>query len=285
MTQGNGEMTLNIQEKKMKKIKIGIIGCGAIGGEVALYIDKELKDSAFVYALTDIDEEKALKLQEKMSRAPKICDMDNLIKSADLVVETANVSAAKSILKKVLAWKKDVIVLSVGALIDSSFIISEARKKGINIYVPSGAICGADGLGALSKGTIEKVTLTTSKPPKGLIGADYLKKKKIDLTNLKKEKIIFEGGVKEAVKYFSKNINVAATLVLASSFKNVTVRIKADPRLKRNVHCIEVEAKEAKISVKVENVPSKANPKTSALAILSTQRLLDKIFSPLKVGS
>jgi len=91
--------------------------------------------------------------------------------------------------------------------------------------------------------------------------------------------------VSEAVKYFPKNINVAATLLLASSFKDVEVCIKADPRLKRNVHQILAEAKEAKVDIRVQNVPSESNPKTSALAILSTQYLLKKIFSSFKIGS
>jgi aspartate dehydrogenase len=100
-----------------------------------------------------------------------------------------------------------------------------------------------------------------------------------------KERCVFEGSVQEAVKYFPKNINVAATLMLASAFKNVKVYIKANPHLKRNTHRIQIEADEARVNITVENVPSRLNPKTSALAILSTQCLLKKIFSPLKIGS
>ncbi|MFH1505046.1 MAG: aspartate dehydrogenase [Candidatus Omnitrophota bacterium] len=269
----------------MKKIKIGVVGCGTIGTEVSLYVDKKLGNSALVVGLTDLEEVKAKTLQERLNSLAKIYDIDTLFKRMDLIIETASVKAAKLVLTKAAAYGKDVVILSVGALIDNAAVVEKAKKAGVKIYVPSGAICGVDGLGALSKGNIEKIVLTTSKPPRGLIGADYLKNKGIDLTNLKKERVIFKGNVAEAVKYFPKNINVAATLALASSFKDVQVCIKADPKLKRNVHCIEVQAREAKIRISVENVPSKANPKTSALTILSTQRLLDRIFSPLKVGS
>ncbi|MFA5338375.1 MAG: aspartate dehydrogenase domain-containing protein [Candidatus Omnitrophota bacterium] len=51
------------------------------------------------------------------------------------------------------------------------------------------------------------------------------------------------------------------------------------------MHRIEVDTEEAKVSISVENVPSKTNPKTSTLAILSTQYLLKKIFSSFKIGS
>ncbi|MFH1519021.1 MAG: aspartate dehydrogenase domain-containing protein [Candidatus Omnitrophota bacterium] len=270
---------------KVKRVKIGIVGCGAIGGGVAAYIDKNLKSSAVVYALADKDILAAKRLQKKLQSAPKIYDTITLVKKVDLVIETASASAAGFLLKKVIIYRKDLIILSVGALIDKASLLKEAARAKINIYVSSGAISGVDGLGALSMGKIKKVSLTTSKPPLGLIGADYLKKKRIDLTGLKKEKVVFRGGVKEAIRHFPQNINVAAVISLASAFKRVEVCIKADPRLKRNVHHIAVDSEEAKLNIKVENIPSKSNPKTSALAILSTQQLLKKIFSSLKIGS
>lgn len=268
-----------------EKIKIGLVGCGAIGEGVALFIDRELKDKAILWGLADRDAEKAELLIEKLSFVPKITNINNIVKNADLVIEAASIEAAKEVLGRTIAEKKDVIILSVGALIENLSILEKAKKKGASIYVPYGAICGVDGLGALSLGVIKKISLTTSKPPRGLLGVEYLKKKKMDLTSLEKEKIVFKGNVKEAIRHFPQNINVAAILLLASSFKKVEVCIKADPAVKRNIHNIEIDAEEAKVSIKVENVPSKANPKTSTLAILSTQYLLKKIFSPLKIGS
>ncbi len=270
---------------KNRRIRIGIVGCGAIGSGVGAYIDRKLASSAFVYALADKDIKAAKGLQKKLGSDPKIYDSVDLVKKVDLVIETASGAAASFLLKKVITYRKDLIILSVGALIDKASLLKAADKRGINIYVSSGAVSGIDGLGALSMGKINKVSLTTSKPPRGLIGADYLKERKINLTNLKKEKVVFRGGVKEAIKHFPKNINVAVAISLASAFKKVEVCIKADPKLKRNVHHVVVDSEEAKLSIKVENIPSKTNPKTSALAILSTQQLLKKIFSPLKIGS
>ena len=270
---------------KDKKIKIGIVGCGAIGEGVALFIDKNLKNNANLFALADTNKLVAKKLQKKIKSSPKICNTEQLIKQVDLVIEAASAQAATFILKKSLIYRKDVVILSIGALIKDIAILDEAKKKSINIFIPSGAICGVDALGALAKGKIKKITLTTSKPPIGLIGADYLIKQKINLKNLKKEKIVFRGTVKKAVKCFPKNINVAATLLLASSCNNIEVCIKANPKIKRNVHNIEIKSDQANISLNIENIPSKSNPKTSALAILSTQYLLDKIFSSFKIGS
>ncbi|MEI8350009.1 MAG: aspartate dehydrogenase domain-containing protein [Candidatus Omnitrophota bacterium] len=268
-----------------KRLKIGLVGCGAIGEGVALFIDRQLREKAVLWAIADSDTEKAEVLTEKLCAVPKMLNVDELIKGADFIIEAASVNAARYILRKAVTLKKNVLILSVGALIEDMSILEKAKKRGINIYVPSGAICGVDGLGALSLGGIKRITLTTSKPPKGLSGIDYLKKKGISVAHLTKEKVIFRGNVKEAIRYFPQNINVAAIILLASSFQKVEVCIKADPGVQRNIHRIEIDTEEAKVSIAIENVPSKANPKTSTLAILSTQYLLKKIFSSFKIGS
>jgi len=267
------------------KVKIGIVGCGAIGGEVALFVKKNLRQHCQLSALADIDKLKAERLQQKLKSRIQICDIGTLVKKVDLVIETASQQAARFVLNEAITYRKDVVILSIGVLANDLALLSKAKKGGIKVYLPSGAICGVDGLGAFSLANIKTVSLTTSKPPKGLKGADYLKEKKINLDNLNKEKVIFRGSVKEATRYFPKNINVAATVLLSSCFKKVEVCIKADPKLKRNVHCIKVEAEEGNLEMRVQNAPSKANPKTSALAILSTQYLLKKLFSSFKIGS
>ena len=268
-----------------KKTKIGIIGCGAIGVQIALFIDKKLGAYACLCGVADKDKVAAKRLQKKSKANPKIYKLDSLIKNSDLVIEAASIDAARFALKKVFTYRKDLILLSVGAIIDNLSILKKAKMRKVNIYIPSGALCGVDGLGAVSMGKINKIYLTTSKPPKGVIGADYLKRKKINLASLNKVVTVFKGRVNEAIKCFPKNINVAATLLIASAFKNVRVCIKADPKLKRNVHHILVDAQEAKLDISVQNIPSKANPKTSALTILSTKYLLTKIFSSFKIGS
>lgn len=271
--------------KRRGKMKIGIVGCGAIGEGVATFIDRELKKKVILWGICDKDSEKAEFLAEKLSVVPRISTLNELARRVDLIIEAASVDAALDVLHAAIKLKKDVVILSVGSFIKNKKIIQKAAKNNINIYVPSGAICGVDALGALSLGEIKKVSLVTSKPPRGLAGVAYLKNKRIDLTNIKKEKVVFRGKVKDAIRYFPQNINVAAILLLASSFKGVEVVIKADPHVERNIHRIEIDTEDARIKISVENVPSKINPKTSSLAILSTQNLLKKLFSSFKIGS
>lgn len=265
--------------------KIAIVGCGAIGHKTALFIDKHLSAKARLSFLSDKNKKAALSLKKKLSQKVKIASITELVKEADLIIETASQAAAQSLMKKALIHKKDLLILSVGALLKEPALLKKIQKENIQLYVPSGAIAGVDGLAALSCGRLKEITITTSKPPAGLKGALYLKNKKIKLSSLKKEKTVFSGDVQEAIRYFPKNINVAATLFLASGFSKIKVLIKVNPEIKRNIHKIEVKAAEAKIKIEVENVASKSNPKTSALTILSTQQLLKKIFSSVKIGN
>lgn len=265
--------------------KIGIVGCGAIGKEVALFIDRNLSKKAKLISISDKDKNTAKTLNEKLSTPAKISSIENLIKQTDLVIEAASQEAASEIIKKTLTYQKDIIVLSVGVFVKNPNYLKKIQKGNTNLYIPSGAICGVDGLSALAKGNLKQLKITTSKPPAGLAGTKYLKDKKINLSKITKPTVVFLGTVSEAIRYFPKNINVAATLLLASKFDRVQVTIKVNSKIKRNIHKIEAMAEEAKIKFEVENTSSKMNPKTSALTILSTQSLLEKIFSPVKIGS
>ncbi len=267
------------------KLKVGIIGCGAIGTGIALFIDKKMHRFFSIYGLADKQIESAKKLQNKLKTLPAIYDVKNLVERVDLVIEAASQEAAESALMKAIHFRKDIMILSTGMCVKNFSLIKKAIAKKINVYIPSGAICGIDGIGALSKGKIKSLSLVTSKPPKGLMGVEYLIKKKINLSSLKKEIVVFRGGVRQAIKYFPKNINVAATLWLASSLKDIKVCIKADPKIKRNIHRVTVEAEEANLTFSVENIPSRSNPKTSALTILSAQKLLEKICFSFCIGS
>ena len=51
----------------MKKVKIGIVGCGAIGKALAKFIDKELHGRVELGAICDLNKASALKLKEWLS--------------------------------------------------------------------------------------------------------------------------------------------------------------------------------------------------------------------------
>ncbi|MFH0764635.1 MAG: aspartate dehydrogenase [Candidatus Omnitrophota bacterium] len=270
----------------MKKIKVGIIGCGTIGSEIARACRDRLKESAELAAICDADGNKAAALNKTLNKKARVLKLNELINKCDFVVEAASAKISADILKRCVKGGKGCLVMSVGGLLGHEKLLRSARSKGVRVYIPSGAVCGIDGLKSASIGKVESVTITTRKPPGGLIGAPYLTEKGIDVSGLKEETVVFEGTAADAVKGFPKNINVAAVLSIAGIGSRCTgVRIVADPNCSNNVHEIEIIGEFGRITTRAENIPSKTNPKTSALAIFSAIATLEGALSSVRVGT
>ncbi|MFH1201934.1 MAG: aspartate dehydrogenase [Candidatus Omnitrophota bacterium] len=270
----------------MKKLKIGIVGCGAIGSFLGRRITNGFAKKAILVAISDIDYNKAKILRASLKRKPRVLDLSRLIKKSDLVIEAASSLVSGKICRKVIKAGKDIMVMSVGGLLGEDSILKLARKRNCNIHIPSGAISGIDAVKAAKMGKIKKVILTTRKPPQALKGAPFMIKNRINLDNIRKETIIFEGSAKEATRAFPQNINVAATLSLAGiGAKDTQVRIISSPAYSRNIHEVEVIGDFGRIICRTENTPSEENPKTSYLAMLSALALLKQILDPVKIGN
>ena len=242
-------------------IRIGIVGCGTIGAKLAKYIDADLRDKAQVIAISDVDGQKTRGLAGALRSAPEILELDALIDAADLVIEAASAKVSFDIAKKAISAGKDVLVMSTGGLLkDYSALFKLAKEKDTNIYLPSGAICGLDGLKGAKFSKIERVTLRR--------GLRLLPR------------------VLEAMEGFPANINVAATLSLCGIGSAKTkVKIIASPSATKNIHEVEVEGEFGRLLARTENVPSPDNPKTSYLAILSAIATLNGILERVKIGT
>lgn len=270
----------------MKRLKIGIVGCGTIGREIAKACRGRLKNRIELIGVCDIDEDKARTLNKALKKKVQILKLDDLMKSSDLVVEAASSKASSGVIEKAIRHRVDILVMSTGGLLGKEGLLRRAETRGIRVYMPSGAICGIDGLKGASVGRIDSVTLTTRKPPKGLAGAPYLKKNSINLRDIKTESVLFEGSAKDAVIGFPQNVNVSAVLSLAGiGAKDTRVRIITSPDYTKNIHEVEITGGFGRIKTMTENAPSETNPKTSALAILSAIATLDGITKSVRIGT
>jgi len=270
----------------MKKIKVGIIGCGAIGSEIVKVCVGSLKEKIELTALYDIDKERISNLLKVVGKIAVANSIDDLFDKSELIIEAASTKISEGIVKKAIETSKDAMIMSVGGLINSEKLLKDAVEKNVKLYFPSGAISGIDALKAAKLSKIEKVTLTTKKPPRGLEGAPYLKEKNINVNNIKTEEVIFEGSALEAVKGFPKNVNVSSLLSLTGiGAKNTTVKIVTSPEFKTNTHKIEITGEFGKITTETQNVPSKKNPKTSALAFFSAIATLKGITESVRLGT
>src|ERR1700685_1447638 len=230
-----------LKNQGKSKIRVGILGCGAIGSRIAKSIKTQCSDHAVVSALFDINPAKALNLQKYIPQKNVVKkSYQELLAGSDLVIEAVNAPDTHQLVRSAILAKKDVLVMSVGKFIEGESIFKLAQKQGVRVLIPSGAIAGIDAIKAASLQRIDHVTLTTRKPIYGFADNAYVQERRINLSQIKKETILFEGNVREAVKCFPQNINVAATIALASNSKDkLRIRITTSSEFKVNSHEIE----------------------------------------------
>ncbi len=255
-------------------MRLGIIGCGAIGTDVAVYADT-MNEIEKIY-LFDIDKKAEEKLLKKVHKA-KCKKVKDFLDDVDVVFEAASQEAVREYAEIALSAGKDLILMSVGSLFDDKFrgkLEDIAKKKHCKIYVPSGAICGIDGVLSASIDKIDEVTLVTTKSPKSL-GKDF-----------DRRTVVFRGSARDAVKKFPQNINVAASLSLAGvGFDKTRVEIVADPVATRNSHKILAHGGFGRLRAEIENMPNPNNPKSSYMASLSAIATLKRIINPIQIGA
>ena len=253
-------------------MKVGIIGCGAIANIITASIVPEENGIEIAYFF-DKDIERAENLASRAG-AVAVLKFEDMLDDVDLILECAAPVSVKEYAPKILEHGIDMIVMSIGALMDGEFykeLELLAKKHNAKIHLPSGAIVGLDGIKAVAKFGLKEVTLITRKSPKSL-------GKNIDC-----EEILFEGKASEAVKEFPLNINVAATISIACQ-RDIDVKIIVDPKVDRNVHEITAKGDFGEFKTLTENMPCEANPKTSMLAALSAIRLLKSFNETISVG-
>ena len=275
----------------MAKKKVGLLGCGTIGSQLALAVDSDKIANASLVGLFDVSESNIQNLKAKLSSSPKsYSDFSSFLATgADIVIEAASQDAVRAFGRTVLEAGKDLMVMSAGALADSDFLaelLKAAAKKGRRIYVPTGAIAGIDAIRSV-RHLLNSVMLTTTKSPKALAGAPFFETSGIRLDEITKVTMIYEGTAADAVNAFPANVNVAAVLSLAGIGVDKTkVRIVADPQATTNQHEIAAAGSFGEIKITVNNVPSPLNPKTSFLAVLSAIECLRSICDEgMRIGS
>jgi aspartate dehydrogenase len=263
---------------------IGIVGCGAIGKALVRAVEAG-KLSVRIAGVTSRTSQSARQFLAAFRNPPRYLSLDELIAASDLIVEAAGGQVVAELAQKAFAAGKDLMVISVGALLEHPDVMAESRRTGCRLYVPSGAIAGLDGIKSACVGAITHVTHTTRKPPLGLEGAPYLVERGISLAGLQQEREVFSGSAREACRGFPANVNVTGAVSLAGIGPDRTrVRILAVPGLLRNCHDIDIEGEFGKLHVHIENIPSE-NPKTGKLTALSIIRAVQDVVDPVRIGN
>lgn len=275
----------------MRKFKVGIIGCGAIGTALAkeLIKDRKLNFRAVLTAVSDPDPKQAEKLMRHIGRELPVLSIPAIVKRCDFIIEAAHPMISSAVASMALRHDKYVLIMSVGGLLKFPFQKLKnliARTSG-RLYCPSGALAGVDALLAAQVDGLRRVRLVTTKPPKALKGAPYFKTHKFPtFKSGETRKLVFRGNALQASRAFPQNINVAAILSLAGlGPKKTEVEIWVTRASDVNTHEVVIEGDFGEIKTRTQNFPAPQNPKTSYLAILSAMATLRKAFTTLRLGT
>lgn len=263
---------------------VAIAGLGAIGRKIALALDHGIPGMV-LGAVAVGNPEKAHGFISSLKQPPQVLALSELSTDADIVIECAPAAVLRELATPVLQAGKTLVILSVGALLLNDDLIDLAKACGARIQIPTGALIGLDALIAAAEGEIHSVRMKSSKPPQGFRGAPFLVERGIEVMGIKSPLQLYAGSAREAATGFPANLNVAIAASLAGiGVDRTQLEIWADPTITRNTHELVVESDSARLSVKIENIPSE-NPKTGRITAQSVIALLRKMGGHLAIGT
>ncbi len=211
-----------------KTKRIGLVGCGVIGGAIANAARKDgFAEVAFVHGLDRGEAAEALPGVPFLDALSAVAEED-----VDLVVEAATADVVSAIALDVLA-RRDMLTFTMTAFADDDFreaVREQCRKSGTRLYIPHGGILALDGINDGST-VIDEIKITTTKAPKNL-----------GLEDLTTEGVIYDGPTRAACSVFPRNVNVHACIALCGiGFDRTHSIIVADPKTTKMAHVIEVK--------------------------------------------
>jgi aspartate dehydrogenase len=248
------------------------------------------RSSFLVTALFDLVPGQASKLSKSLKSRPKVFnDLAGVVSHCGFILEAASVQAVPLVARAALRRKKPILIMSTGGfLFHQKEITRLAERARTKVYLPSGALAGLDGIrAARQQGDLKKLEILSTKPPKGFYGAPGLTPgQKRALDRAKKPFYLYQGDVWGAIRRFPANVNVSATLAVASGHpEKLKVKVMADPKARFNHHRIHAVGPFGELTAVTRNRPSAENPKTSALAIQAALALFERLENFVEVGN
>ena len=205
---------------------IGIIGYGYIGRHVAHAILEQPQlglELAFVHA-RKIEQISGL---PATYRAERLDDIERF--GAELIVECAHPDVTHLHGARFLRHA-DYLPLSVNALGDiqtEAALIEAAHRHGHRLLIPHGALIGLDNLVEV-RGHWAEATITFRKHPDNI---DFTAAS-IDPTEIRNERVLYDGPVRGITRLFPRNVNTMATFALATvGMDRCRAVLVADPSL------------------------------------------------------
>ena len=175
-------------------LRVGLIGCGAIGSVVARELSQGAVDGAELTAVFDLVIDHPLRVD----------DRDSLLSRSDVVVEAAGQGALREHGVAVREWGTDLLVVSIGALADEELEAQLRRAEGGRLFLCTGAIGGFDILrAAMLFGPLEDVAITSTKPSVAL-SRPWMDEAMLEgLANGSEPMMVFDGPARQGLRPLS----------------------------------------------------------------------------------
>lgn len=212
--------------------------------------------------------------------------VDDLIDRSDLIVEAAGQAALGRLGPPIIDSGTDLLVVSVGSLVDDVLYERLTRGGGGRLLVSTGAIGGLDTLkAAMLMAPLGSVSLTSRKPSKVLVRPWMPQDLREALTSEEAEVEAFNGPARDVVKLFPESANIAATLALATiGFDRLNVTMVGVPNATSVEHRLTASGRAGSYEFVFRNRAAEANPATSAITPYSVIRALRHLQARVVVG-
>lgn len=262
-----------------RSLRVALIGDGGISRSVRATLTELADPGIHVTAV--------LKRGITSNEPLAVTDVDALLGTKPgVVIECAGHSAVTAHGETILRAGVTLVIVSAGALADVEVeqrLQAAAIEGGGRLLIASGALAGIDALAAARFGGLQRVRYRGLKPPVAWKGtqAETL----LDLTTLTEPTVFYRGNARDAARAYPKNSNVAATIAMAGiGFDATEVELVADPTVERNVHELWFQGADGQFRTTSIGMPSRDNPKTSALTAHSVVRILTSMRSAVTLA-
>lgn len=257
-------------------LKVSVLGYGAIGSTVARGLADGAVDGAELVAVVTHTPGKAT------DNGHVELGLDAALLASDIVVECAGIGAVTSFGPAIIASGTDLLITSVGALVDQALRRVLLDGGPGRSYLTAGAIGGLDLLGAAARGGgIDNVKLLTAKKSSSLLqpwmDADLVNK----LRHGTKAVTVYHGGIREAIGLFPASLNVAVALAAVTGlWEKTRVELVADPDAEFTTHTIRAHGSAGDYTFAISNRPHSDNPATSGLVPAAILHGLSRLANP-----
>ena len=262
-------------------LRLGLIGLGAIGGEVIAAAERgDLPGIAIAAVLV---------------RRPRPAGAARLVTSDpdaffredfDAVLECAGHQAVRDHGARALEGGSELLVTSAGALTDEALfdrLLAAAERGRSRLIVPSAGIGALDILAGAAVGGLDAVTVTVCKDPLSWKGTEAATIH--DLDRLAAPVTLYDGPVREGARRYPQNVNISAAAALAGiGLDRTRLVIIADPGIRTHVVEIAAEGRFGSFTFREDVIPTDSNPKTGRLVAMAVIKTVKQLASRFVVG-